>query len=1042
MAKERFFCAGYGRFLFLAVTFLLFSNYPFAAAQGTSRPGRFRVFDLKHLSAEQGKKYLAEIGIGTVSHLPGTAALLVTAQPDELIKAKAILGLVDSREPFVVEAILPASMAKNIPSNEQIAAQVGNISIGKFSNPPDNDGASNAIIDIHNDSLVIIAAASRFGEIAFAIEQLEKRQQAGRYIQPRQPAVPNNLKAVAAVPEQKVSRQKAPEPPAAVATYDPRPIANGEQTLKLDLPEKFDITLLLGLVGPYLNLDFMYDPAKVKGEVTLMLQGKLQGPIKVKDLYPLLESVLRFKGFVMTRHKGNLVTVVTKDEALEIDPPLVDAEEGKIEHGDLIVTRVFHLDHIDTTSAKNLLEAMKLTVDVTPIAETKTLIVTSFAYRMPRIETLLKVVDKPGEPKKFRFRQLRYTMAKTLAPKIKALAEQLGTVSVAIAAQPQVTTAASPQRSGESDAAYRTRLLREAEARRRAALAKQAAQRTVTTKPATAKPTVYLDADERTNRVLMIGLEEQLIAVEELIDTLDVEQQDLRAMRLYKIEHADAEEMKNKLEEFGVISPSPTTTFPSRLTTPGTPQKPVPTRSQTAITGIGITEEAPVEEPQVVVIEATNSLLVNATAEQHTQIAMIIGYADSEPEETAINYKVYPLENQDPNHLASVLERLVMETTTEEEKDAKIVTTTKKSRMEEPPIIIAEPTTYSLIVYANKENQQWISSLIEQLDEYRRQVLLDVTLVEVTKNDEFTLDLDMVSKFPKFVADASMDYLTARIDPFPLGRIAEAVSTSGSGSGFYADEHIQVLLTAMHQKGYGRILARPKLLVNDNQQGIIEAKETQTIVSPKTEVIPGTAATAPTAVTSVSLDPYDAGITLTITPHISTGDQLRLEIALTRSDFRRRDDYVIAGAGPQGDLKGPTPPDILTSDVDTVVTVPDKSTIILGGLERLTQSKGGTKVPLLGDIPLIGGLFRSTSNSDVQSRLYVFVKAHILRPGERPPGESDIEIVSAHNRATFEKYEAEMQTYEDWPGLKPQPIDPVRILETDNLKWRIADRNN
>ncbi len=1039
MEKERFFCAGYGRFLLLVVTFLLFSNNPFAAAQGTSRPGRFRVFDLKHISAEQGKKYLAELGIGTVSHLPGTAALLVTAQPDELIKAKAILGLVDSREPFVVEAIVPASMAKNIPSNEQIAAQVGNISIGKFSNPPDNDGAGNAIIDIHNDSLVIIAPASRFGEIAFAIEQLQTRQPAEKYIRPRQPAVPNNLKAVAAMPEQKASRKKTLELPAAVATYDPGPIANGEQTLKLDLPEKFDITLLLGLVGPYLNLDFMYDPAKVKGEVTLMLQGKLQGPIKVKDLYPILESVLRFKGFVMTRHKGNLVTVVPKEEALEIDPALVDAEEVKVEHGDLIVTRVFKLEHIDTTSAKNLLEAMKLTVDITPIAETKTLIVTAFAYRMPRIETLLEVVDKPGEPKKFRFRQLRYTMAKTLAPKIKSLAEQLGTVSVAIAEEPEVAPAASPKRAGESDAAYRTRLLREAEARRRAALAKQAAARAAKT-PEPAKPTVYLDADERTNRVLMIGLEEQLIAVEELIDTLDVEQQDLRSMRLYKIEHSDAEEMKKKLEEFGIITPSPTTTFPSRLTTPTTPQKPATARLQMDITGI--TEEAPVEEPQVVVVESTNSLLVNATDEQHAQIAMIIGYADSEPEEAAINYKVYPLENQDPNQLAAVLERLVMETTTEEEKDAKIVTTKKKSRMEEPPIIIAEPTTYSLIVYANKENHQWISSLIEQLDEYRRQVLLDVTLVEVTKNDEFTLDLDMVSKFPKFVADASMDYLTARIDPFPLGRIAEAVSTSGSGSGFYADEHIQVLLNAMHQKGYGRILARPKLLVNDNQQGIIEAKETQTIVSPKTEVIPGTAATAPTAVTSVSLDPYDAGITLTITPHISTGDQLRLEIALTRSDFRRRDDYVIAGAGPQGDLKGPTPPDILTSDVDTVVTVPDKSTIILGGLERLTQSKGGTKVPLLGDIPLLGGLFRSTSNSDVQSRLYVFVKAHILRPGERPPGESDIEVVSAHNRATFEKYEAEMQAYENWPGIKPEPMDPLRILETNNLKWRIADRKN
>ncbi len=294
MTKQGFFCLGYGRVFILALTFLLLSNCPFAAAQGTSESARFRVFPLKHISVEQGKKYLAEAEIGTVSHLSGTTALLVTGPADELIKAKAILGLVDSQEPFVVTAILPASTARNMPSNEQIAAQVDNISIGNFSNPPDDDTASKAIIDIHGDSLVVVAPGSRFREILFAVEQLEKKaaqvkkQPVEKDIRARQPAVPYKPKAVATVPQRKVWEQKAPEPPSIVRTYEPKPIANGEQTLNLDLPEKFDITLLLGLVGPYLNLDFMYDPAKVSGEVTLMLQGKLQGPIKVKDLYPML----------------------------------------------------------------------------------------------------------------------------------------------------------------------------------------------------------------------------------------------------------------------------------------------------------------------------------------------------------------------------------------------------------------------------------------------------------------------------------------------------------------------------------------------------------------------------------------------------------------------------------------------------------------------------------------------------------------------------------------------------------------------------------
>jgi type II secretory pathway component GspD/PulD (secretin) len=177
----------------------------------------------------------------------------------------------------------------------------------------------------------------------------------------------------------------------------------------------------------------------------------------------------------------------------------------------------------------------------------------------------------------------------------------------------------------------------------------------------------------------------------------------------------------------------------------------------------------------------------------------------------------------------------------------------------------------------------------------------------------------------------------------------------------------------------------------------------------------------------VGFDSYTAGITLIITPHISKGDQLQLTVTLNRTDFRLKPDYELDG----GTRTGPTPPDLLTSDVSTVVTVPNGKTIILGGLEKLTQTKGGAKVPLFGDIPLVGALFRTTSNKDTQSRLYVFVKAHILRPGEALTGTSDIEVVSLKNRATFERYEREMQEYENWPGIKPEPMDPLRVLETD-----------
>jgi general secretion pathway protein D len=142
---------------------------------------------------------------------------------------------------------------------------------------------------------------------------------------------------------------------------------------------------------------------------------------------------------------------------------------------------------------------------------------------------------------------------------------------------------------------------------------------------------------------------------------------------------------------------------------------------------------------------------------------------------------------------------------------------------------------------------------------------------------------------------------------------------------------------------------------------------------------------------------------------------LRLEIKLERSDF--------------GTITGEKPPDTQLSDIDTTVTIPDGSTIILGGLIKLNQSKGGTKIPILGDIPLIGGLFRSASNSDLQRSLYIFVKAEIIRPSETGLAQADLERISERNRTAFEESETEFQEYHDWAGIKSKPMKPLKVLD-------------
>ncbi len=1079
MLKGCRFERGYGRaFFVLAVAIVLTTDLAFAAEQQGEKPSlpRYRVFSLRHISATQGKGYLDELGLGTVSQLPGATALLVTAEPEELVKATGVLELVDAVERFVIKAIVAGSEAKSVPSNEQIAAEVGKISIGTFSEPPGRAAKSRAIIDIHNDAVVVIAPAEQLERIISAVEDLRegrvqpaakreepaKAQEAevakleaaaemepkGEVASAEMPKVEADaseleseelfnglLKSLAEAEEkaaeearrvaeakvppepnvvepevEEVAEERKPGPPAepvleeAVVewpepeevaepepkkrwSYEPETVATGEEMLELDLPEKLNIIDLLDLVGKYLNLDYMYDPAKVKGEVTL----KLQGRIRVRDLYALLESVLKFRNFVMSR-KGNLVTIVPAEEVLDIDPALLRTEEDRIKLGDVTVTRVFRLDHIDTTSAQNLLTGMKLGANITPLAEANMLIVTAYAYRMARIEELLEMVDQPGEPKEFRFRQLRYTMATTLAPKVKTLAEELGTVAITIGAPAAAPARPTPQRPS------RTR---------------RPTPKPTPAAPEAGKPEVYLDADERTNRILMIGYQNELDVVEELISALDVEKQDLRTLRLYEIQHVGAEDVREKLSELGIIGG--VAARPARgRTAARAPAAAKPAPAQPAPSSAA-EEEPLVEEPQVIVIESTNSLLVNATAEQHAQIAMIIGYVDSETLAEAIPYELYSLENQEPEDLAAVLEKLIQETV--KDKEGKIETTIK--RLEEDIVIVPDKNTFSLIVYASKKNQEWIGRLIKDLDKRRPQVLIDVALVEVTREDEFQYDLNLIANAKGLVtANIGISGSTLPIAS-SIGNHLEGGwnlkdaegKSSGQVRGFYAEDKIQALLTAMDRKDYGRILAQPKVLVNDNEEGVINTTE-RTYVREETTVY--TEQGIP--ITTAKWTEYPAKIELSITPNIGEGELLRLVIAMSREDF---------------DKKVDAPPDYRTSNVNTTVTVPDGSTIILGGLTKLKQSKGGSKVPLLGDIPIVGGLFRTVANSDETSKLYIFVKANILRPDDTEAGLAQLERISARNRLEFEKAEAQFQSHEDWPGIKPEPMDPLRVLEAE-----------
>jgi len=1145
----------------LVTALVLCGCEPVQTGRPSVTPAQRKTLHLATITGLQADSLLSDLGFHTICSRSEPNTVVVIGSSGEIRRAEMVVDLVDCNAPYTIETLAPASMARMLPSNDEIAEALGDIAIGTFAIAPVAKTGSGAIVDIHGNRVVAIlpvrfrrhlltlmelgpeglrqvrgatqrsaatdtmataaaeSAQSRdldpvqpgpkpsFSEKIRQSSEPSAPQPSGEPVKVDTPPRPDrNVPAerhaewaekethtlpsrpstdrdhsrlqspVATRPEPAIGLARGilkPSRPAAGSASHPSasveaPLANGDDILELSLPEKIELVQLLDLAGEYLHLDCVYDAEKIgKQMVTLKLHSKVRSELRVQDLYSLLKTILKFKGLVMTRHEGNLVTIVPITEALEVDPELVDPNTATLDAGDVVVTRIFELQHIDVASVTNLLQNMKLSVAVSPVEGTQTLFVTCYAHRMERIERLVRMVDRPGRPKEFRFRQLQYTAVGTLAPQVVALAEELEDIPITIATVEQGKRGATKRSSSDSSKAQREM--------------------------------VYLDTDERTNRLLMIGYEEQLETVEGLIDALDVS--DHRSMAVYDLQHITTEELISKLTQLGIIGPSArsaaktttATSYESPRVVPleatnsllveatdeqhaqiqmaityvdvspqdlrtlrvygiahvdaedvisklqelhiiGHADRPTPSRaksrpsagsSSTPIVAMGVFSGTLVEVPQVVLLQTTNSLLVNATHEQHERIQQVIDHIDVEARREIVPYEIYFLENQDPEKLAQVLDKLIQETITD--ADGKVEQVIRKT--DEMVTIIPDPGTFSLIVHASRKNQDWIANLIERLDKRRPQVLIDVTLVEITKQDAFTYDLNVVQSFPDLTATSGLTGQVAegvssadvlgRLTGSGQDRFVDYQSVGGDFRGFYGDEHINILLEAMQSKNYGRVLAKPKILVNDNEPGTIKTADTTYVVKRSSvPVSTGGAGTDATLIeTAVDYEPYEAGITLDITPHISPGDLLRLGIELIRSDFRETEDTE-------------KPPDTTASELKTTVFVPDGSTIILGGLLKLNQNKGGAKVPILGDIPIVGGLFRSVNNKDSQSKLYVFVKAEIIRPAEADTqGMADLEAISERNRLAFEKHEQEFQEYQDWPGVKPKPVEPRKVLE-------------
>lgn len=274
--------------------------------------------------------------------------------------------------------------------------------------------------------------------------------------------------------------------------------------------------------------------------------------------------------------------------------------------------------------------------------------------------------------------------------------------------------------------------------------------------------------------------------------------------------------------------------------------------------------------------------------------------------------------------------------------------------------IIFDDRTNSLIAYLTQERLDELRRIVSQLDIAVRQVMIEARIVEANVDFDKELGVEWrgVGIGDNNWVVGGTNSLVKGSDPLDVqaGNFVDLGSisrTSGLNLGFITDNTLLDLeLSAMEKTGNGEVISQPKVVTSD--------KETAKIL--KGAKIPYPEASSSGAATTAFAE---ANLSLEVTPQITPDNRVIIEVKVNKdtADFTQQ----VNGT-----------PSILTNEVNAKVLVSDGETIVIGGIFSNTQSKTVDKVPLLGDMPFLGRLFRRDVVEDSKSELLVFLTPRIM----------------------------------------------------------------
>jgi general secretion pathway protein D len=273
--------------------------------------------------------------------------------------------------------------------------------------------------------------------------------------------------------------------------------------------------------------------------------------------------------------------------------------------------------------------------------------------------------------------------------------------------------------------------------------------------------------------------------------------------------------------------------------------------------------------------------------------------------------------------------------------------------------VMADRINNTLLIHATPAEYGRIEATLKRLDTPRAQVLIEASIVEVTLSDGLQYGLQWTFNGGVDGGRSGTGVLSGASDG----------SLSSAGQGFTytlrnAAGNISAVLKALADKSLIRVISSPSLMVMDNHTAAIQVGNQQPVQT-------GTTINTSSNYTTTSIQYKDTGVMLDVTPSISAGDLITLDINQTVTDL---DD-----AGRSATSGYPT---FMQRQITSKVAVRSGETMVLGGLIKDNASSGKSGLPLLSSIPVVGALFGTHKNSASRTELLVVLTPRVVRSDE------------------------------------------------------------